>query len=236
MHQHSLSPTGPSQAVLKKESQVCGWLLLPLPGVLFLPTSRGSLWSKRQWNARLLQKATGESRSAASIEAVPLRSHSRTWAWELRDGLVGVIIHVDMILCHPAEGWVTSVLLLPQLGGRELSFPRQGTFRFVPPLLSKQQCIDDTQDCCREAQDLSDTTRVGRKGQMTLQAQLHLSFLFLSHEGRSCKGPGSLQAAVGQVSLSKKPEAVGFAAYTGLNLTSYSSHKCFLLGYLMTVS
>lgn len=116
---------------------------------------------------------------------------------------------------------MTSALLLPQLGGRGLSFPHQGSFRSVLPLLGKQQCIDDTQDCCREAQDLSDTTRVGRKGQMTLQAQLHLSFLFLSHEGRSCKGPWSLLATVDQVSLSKKLEAVGFAAYTGLNLTSY---------------
>lgn len=213
------------------------WLAFaPTPWGPFPPNLQGQLVEQEAMERATFTEGHGRKQKCCQHRSRAFWSHSHTWAWELRDGLVGVIIHVDMILCHPAEGWVTSVLLLPQLGGRELSFPRQGNFRFVPPLLSKQQCIDDTQDCCREAQDLSDTTRVGRKGQMTLQAQLHLSFLFLSHEGRSCKGPWFLLAAVSQVSLSKKPEAVGFAAYTGLNLTSYSSHKCFLLGYLMTVS
>lgn len=116
-----------------------------------------------------------------------------TWAWEFRDGLVGVIIRVGMIsslsLPNAAEGWGTSALLLPRSGGRGLSFLRQGIFRFVPHLVGNQQCIDDTQDSCREAQDLSDTTRVGRKGQITLQAQLRLSSLFLSHKVRSCNRP-----------------------------------------------
>lgn len=130
-------------------------------------------------------------------------------------------------LPNAAEGWVTSALLVARPASRGLSFPRQGSFRFVLHLLGKQQCIKGTQDRCRDAQDLSVTTRVGRKGQITLQAQLHLSFLFLSHEAdqelqtHPPPDPPSLLAAVDQVSLSKRREAVGFAAHTGLNLTSY---------------
>lgn len=132
-------------------------------------------------------------------------------------------------LPNAAESWVTSALLVARPASRGLSFPRQGSFRFVLHLLGKQQCIKGTQDRCREAQDLSVTTRVGRKGQITLQAQLHLSFLFLSHKADQklqtppprTPLPASFLAAVDQVSLSKRREAVGFAAHTGLNLTSY---------------
>lgn len=116
-----------------------------------------------------------------------------TWAWELRDGLVGVIMRVGMIsslsLPSAAEGWGTSALLLPRSGDRGLPFLCHSTFHFAPHLFGNQQGIDDTQDCCREAQDLSRTARVGREGQMTSQAQLHLSSLVLSHKVRSCKRP-----------------------------------------------
>lgn len=116
-----------------------------------------------------------------------------TWAWELRDGPVGVILRVGMIsslsLPSAAEGWGTSALLLPRSRGRGLSFLCQSSFRSVPHLFGNQQGINDTQDCCREAQDLSHTAQVGREGQMTSQAQLHLSSLFLSHKIRSCKRP-----------------------------------------------
>lgn len=55
-----------------------------------------------------------------------------TWAWELRDDPVGVILRVGMIsslsLPSAAEGWGTSALLLPRSRGRGLSFFARAVF------------------------------------------------------------------------------------------------------------
>lgn len=66
------------------------------------------------------------------------------------------------------EGLGDFIIASASMGSGGLSFLSQGFFPFFPHLIGDQQRIDETQDCCREAQDLSDTTQIRRKGQTTL--------------------------------------------------------------------
>lgn len=66
------------------------------------------------------------------------------------------------------EGLGDFIIASVSMGGGGLSFLSQGFFSVFPHLIGDQQRIDETQDCCREAQDLSDTTQMRRKGQTTL--------------------------------------------------------------------
>lgn len=98
-------------------------------------------------------------------------------ALELCDDLEGVIIRGHESLCQMLEGLGDFIIVSVSMGGGGLSLQSQGFIPVFPHLIGDQQGIDETQDCCREAQHLSDTTQMRRKGQITLTT----SSVFISH-------------------------------------------------------